>query len=177
MSISHLTNVLAPPPHALATGRADEWEAIASQIGAVLPKDYKDFIAVYGQGCIDGFLWVYSPFTTNAYLNLLSQSKVIFNSLRLLHEEFKVLLPFPVFPETDGVFPWGCSDNGDYMYWRFRNGRLQQPLVVAESRGPRWQEFDMSMTDFLAEVLAGRVKVSVFPGDFPTAKPSFVAKE
>jgi hypothetical protein len=177
MSVEHLKCILAIPPHPVATGDDGAWKSIEADIGGILPSDYKNFIAAYGVGRIDGFLSVYSPFSKNRFLNLVSQSKAVFNSLRVFRAESGLRLPFPVYPEEDGVFPWGCTDNGDQLYWRFRRGKFEHPLVVAESRGPEWQEFNVSMTDFLANVLARRITCGVFPEGFPSDHPAFAVEE
>lgn len=177
MPLDQLMLTLLPPEHPLASGSPDAWDAIEMQLAGRLPGDYKQFIAKYGVGCIDNFITVYSPFTTNTFLNLFAQSKAVFNSLQIVREEGGVQLPFPLYPDEGGVFPWGCTTNGDHLFWRFRRGRFQHPVVALEGRGPDWQEFDLPLVDFLLNVLTKRVSVKVFPDGFPSDHPTFVAGE
>jgi hypothetical protein len=174
MSIEQLTAILPVPSSPIAAGDAENWQYVEAKIGGILPADYKEFIAVYGVGRIDDFLWVYSPFLANKYLNLLSQKEAVLTSFRIFRDESGEELPFPLYPVQNGVFPWGCTDNGDHLCWRFRNGRLERPLVIIEGRGPEWEEFDLSMTGFLAGVLTRQIKVNMFPEEFPSKVHSFV---
>jgi hypothetical protein len=177
MSIQRLRTVLKVPTHPLAVGNANRWQSFEEELGGILPADYKEFISCYGSGCIDGFLWIYNPFATNKNLNLLSQAKAVLHSFEILRDEFGEELPFPLFPAPNGVLPCGSTDNGDHLLWRFVDGRLQSPLMVMESRGPERQEYDLSMTDFLADVLTRRILVKVFPPEFPSMTATFVPKD
>jgi hypothetical protein len=177
MSIDRLKTVLKVPSHPLAVGNADRWQSVEREVGGILPADYKEFILTYGSGCIDGFLWIYDPFSANKNLNLLSQAKAVLHSFEIRRDEFGEKLPFPLFPASDGVFPWGSTDNGDHLFWRFVDGRFQSPLVVVESRGPERQEYDLSMTTFLAEMLTRKISVKVFPPEFPSNTPAFVPRD
>jgi hypothetical protein len=177
MSLGRLNGVLPVPFRVPGQHDEGQWKAVEQEIGAILPTDYKELVAVYGTGCIDGFLWVFNPFSTNPYLNLVSRAKGSLEGLRTSHADLGEQLPFPVFPEDCGVYPWGVTDNGDELFWRFHNGQLQHPLVIAEARGPEWQEFDLSVTDFLYSLLARIIVVRVFPDDFPADKHAFLSED
>jgi hypothetical protein len=173
MSIEKLTAILPPPLTPVACGGPDGWRTIECQLDIVLPSDYKEFVSTYGVGSINDFLWVLNPFTDNPHINLVSASYHSLNALRRLEGDYGEKLPFPIFPVLNGVFPWGVTDNGDELFWRV-HGRACFSIVVMESRAPEWQEFNMSMTGFLTELLTRRITVDCFPDGFLDEPPRFV---
>lgn len=73
---------------------------------------------------------------------------------------------FPIPDDVETLFPAALSDNGNYVFWRMQaDDPNLWTVTVNEPRGDRWDFFDGSLTEFLAAVLSGRNKVSVFPGD------------
>lgn len=59
----------------------NDWGKAESRLGILLPEDYKSFIDEYGIGRINGFLWIFSPFVDNPYINLIEQAKEINSAL------------------------------------------------------------------------------------------------
>jgi hypothetical protein len=125
------------------------WESIC-------PSDYKRFLERYGMGEIDNFIYLFHPTTQNPHINL---KKQIVDNLWALREvrDSDEHVPFPIFPEPRGVVPWSRTANGDVCY-----GLTDGPdpdswmVVINESRGPDWEEYHGSATEFLAEVLSAR---------------------
>ena len=46
------------------------WEEIEKKIGIIFPEDYNRFIDFHGEGGINEFLWILSPFSENENLIL-----------------------------------------------------------------------------------------------------------
>ena len=150
------------------------WEMVEEELGLVLPTDYKQFIAAYGSGEIDRFLLVLSPFAQDPGLHLGKQTDLILSIVR----EFRDLgeyVPYPLFPEPEGLLPWAGTRNGDSCYWYTRGEEPEGWRVVVGTRYLEWEEFPCSMTGFLADVLTRRLQVSLFPENFPSSKPTFSA--
>lgn len=40
-----------------------KWDIIENKMNFKFPQDYKEFIDIYGEGGINGFLWILSPFS------------------------------------------------------------------------------------------------------------------
>ena len=188
MSIEELKKVLGPPPIPIATGVDANWEDVEREVGAKIPTDYKNFVSQYGVGCIDEFLWVFNPFTRNEHLNLVRQMKVKLEALQVIREDLNRLrneyhravlysIPYPLYPEKDGLVPWAGTDNGDVMYLRFASGSLSGPVIVGDSGGEEWAEFDGSVTAFLTSLLSRRFRIDFFPDDFPSEEPVFTVRE
>lgn len=160
-ALENLVRIMRPPERPLAP--SGDWQAVAAAVGSALPSDYKAYIARFGTGRVSGFLWVYNPFEENRNLNLLSRFPVVLAGDREIRESFPDDVPEPLFPEQGGLLPWGGTDDGDRLYWRTRGHPDSWPVVVWESRGPKYESYAFSMTGFLLAWLNNEITVPVFP--------------
>lgn len=174
MSIDRLVAVLPPPDEPLET--QGDWARVESEIGTPLPQDFKDFIARYGTGVINGFLWPKNPFAANKNLSLLREIRLQLEGLRGTKEQFPADYPFPLFPDEGGYLPWGTTDNGDVLHWRTQGAPDEWTVAVTAARDPEFEEHPVSMTDFLAQVLTRDIVCKVFPPKFPKGEPQFASK-
>jgi hypothetical protein len=170
-SLDALTQTMRPPAAPSETPDGGGWQSVENRLRMELPEDYKEFIARYGTGSVDGFLWVLNPFSTNKHLNFFDEGGVKLEALRELRHES---IPYPLHPDVNGVLPWGITDNGDVLYWLCNGPPSNWVIVVNESRGPRWREYKLSTSDFLARLVAKELVVDVFPEDFPSESPEFI---
>lgn len=175
-SVDVLRKILRPPESPSETPDVDGWQSVEAKLGMPLPVDYKEFITCYGTGAIDGFLWVLNPFSKNKYLNLLDSGNSQLDGLRQLRDECGEKIPYAIFPEANGLFPWGITDNGDVLYWVCSGPPSNWPIVVNESRGPCWREFKLTTGEFLAKLVSRELQVDIFPDDFPSDSPEFVPR-
>jgi hypothetical protein len=167
-----LKSILRPPSAPVEVPSDTILTECEAKLGR-LPDDYKNLLEIYGTGCIDKFIWIFNPAAKNPHLNLLSQIEKQITALRELNATGLEKVTYPMFPEPRGLLPFGITDNGDVLGWITR-GKIQNwTVIVAEARSPRYVEADMEMTDFLALVLVGEIKVPFFPEDFPSANPGF----
>ena len=171
MSIDKLTAVLPPP--ADPAENSGDWAAVEKELGTALPRDYKDYIAAYGTGSINGFIWPYNPFTSNRHLRLQDQARAELEGLRGTREKFPDLWPIALFPEKGGFLPWGKTDNGDALHWVTEGAPDQWTVVVTPARDPEFDLHPYDMTEFLARILTRDARCSVFPSKFPTGDPLF----
>lgn len=112
-----LMDLVPPPPNAIET--QGDWAQVEQHLGTALPDDYKLFISVYGSGTIcDTFIYILNPFASDKYWNLL---KYYQGALARYQEAIKEgtdrVNPYPVYPESGGILPWGISANGHEMFW------------------------------------------------------------
>jgi len=148
------------------------WPSVELELAVRLPDDYKEYIEIYGSGGIDGFLWIFNPFSGNENLNLKRQvvrQRQVLADLRSQGEA----LPYDAFPLQGGILPFGVTDNGDVLFWKTERRADDWTVVVNESRSPAWERFDLSMCGFLQGVLAGQVRCNIFPRTFPGPSPLF----
>ena len=138
-----------------------------------MPLDYKGYINAFGTGCLDDFIWVLNPFSSNRYLSLFSQGEAALQALRELQSDFGFEVPHPLFPEPGGLLPWGTTDNGDVLYWLTEGRPDDWPVVANAARGPEVERYAMGMSAFLAKVLTREIVSGILPDDFPGEEHSF----
>lgn len=169
-SLNELMKLLPPPSSAVESADAVAWASFEQSFGTALPLDYKQFVTIYGTGAIDGFLWILNPFSKTGYLNLVEEGRAKLKSLKALRNE---IVPYPLYPEPNGLLPCGVSDNGDVIFWRCSGDPSEWNLVLNEGRGPRWREYKVSLADFLTRLISRTLIVDIFPNDFPSHDPAF----
>ena len=76
-------------------------------------------------------------------------------------------IPYELFPNEDGILPFGITDNGDVLFWQTSKEQDNWKIIVNEVRSPDWEAFEMSMTKFLLEILSRRLVCKFFPAIFP----------
>jgi len=160
-----LKNILPTPLETTEQPSEAEWAECEAKLTR-LPPDYKSFLEDYGTGCIDGFIWIFNPSSQNPNLNLLVQVKRQLSALDELIQQKTESKIYPLYPEIAGLLPFGITDNGDVLFWKTMG-------TPGNSRSPEYQEFQISMTSFIASVLNGTKRVAAFPEDFPNSSPSF----
>lgn len=172
MAIDELIAVMTTPDVPFEAPSTDGWASVEARLGTSLPEDYKKFINLYGSGKIANFLWIFNPFSSNENLNLERQVELQSAVLGEL-EEYGEKNPYKSFPAPGGVLPFGITDNGDVVFWRTEGETSRWSVAVNESRAPEWEIFDLSMSQFLAALLAKKITCKIFPKNFPGAHPFF----
>ena len=126
-----------------------DWEKVEDSYEIKFPNDYKSFIEYYGEGGINEFLWILSPFSEYENLNTIFK----FNEMREAYELMKI------------DFPKMC----EFEFWR--NGNKEDKddsveIVIFSSRYSEKQIFSCSMSEFLVDLLEKKKECSIFPNDF-----------
>ncbi|WP_187645497.1 histone-like nucleoid-structuring protein Lsr2 [Streptomyces sp. TRM49041] len=157
-SLNDLTQ-LCPPPH---TAPAVDWQAVEDTLGMTLPDDYKQMASTYGPGAFCDFIRIYHPRSATPWVDLTGRMPTaIREQLRQAHDQGT----YPVPHDPRHLFAIGVTDNGEYLFWI--TDPQDQPdtwrIAVNEARGPRWYTYDGTLTNFLTEVLTGRITVPLFP--------------
>jgi hypothetical protein len=91
------------------------------------------FINQYGSGSVCEFFSVYNPFSRHKYLNLLDSWIGIFSTLaspRSDPNDGQTLVPFPLYFEPGGLFPWGTTVNGEELFWKTDDNPDRWTMVV-----------------------------------------------
>lgn len=63
-------------------------------------------------------------------------------------------------------FPFAQTDNGDFLFWETAGESNKWRIIVNEGRGPEWEIFDISMTEFIAGILTRQVEMYNLFGRF-----------
>jgi hypothetical protein len=173
MSVSDVARLITPPNNPNEAPQQRDWSKIEAQLATSLPEDYKEFVDLYGTGKIDNFLWIFNPFSQNENINLATQVRVQLTALSEL-QTYGEVLPYKLFPDPNGIFPFGITENGDVLYWNAVGQPEVWTVLVNEARSPDWEAFGMTMTEFLFKVLSRQIHPSAFPSAFPSDTPSFI---
>ncbi|MCA9013726.1 MAG: SMI1/KNR4 family protein [Planctomycetaceae bacterium] len=128
-----------------------------------IPEDYQRILQTYRSGSFDEFLWLYSPFSKNQYMNLFEHLAI---ENELLEQWFETEpCDIELWPSPEGLIPWAGTANGDLIYWRTIKHEIQ--IVVRETRSLNFQIFPLSISEFLVNALIEKLEVNCFPYDLP----------
>jgi hypothetical protein len=163
--LERLRRLLPPPAHPVEAGRPDGWAEVEAALGTGLPNDFKAFTELYGSGTIDGFLYLFNPFTQGQDGNLLVERDRVLAGYRETRARFPDRLPWPPFPEPGGVLPLGRTDNGDELYWVTQGQPDGWPVALLEARAAVQEVHPMPVTGFLAALAANQLTSRVLPDD------------
>lgn len=177
MNIRNLKEVLFRSGNACNMLNKQDWEKAENELGIEFPIDYKGFVDDYGVGCIDNFLWIYTPYSNNENFNLLKQVEVINNAYLEMKEEFPEVFLFDVFPKKGGLLPFGGTENGDVLYWLTNEDNKHWSIIVYDDRHSEYVEYNKSFTDFLYELLTKKLVCPIFPEGFPKETPQYYSYE
>ncbi len=178
MTLESLCKVMPPPPVPIETGGIEEWLVVEEAVGISLPNDYKQYIRVFGTGCIGGFLWPLNPFSENDNLNLLKGMVAILGALRSLKDKWgDRQCPYPLYPEPGGLLPWGVTDNGDVLFWLTEGCSDEWSVVINEARAPVYEEYEESITGFLTKLVLREIVSEIIPPGFLDRDALFVSRK
>ncbi|MGI5284891.1 SMI1/KNR4 family protein [Nonomuraea polychroma] len=151
-----------------------DWAAVEAEVGLTFPDDYKAWADSYADLQLNDFLYLNHPLPDGderaAVIDRLDDLRPIieqWGSIDLLDDAGVVreAPPFPLYPEPGGLYPWGSTDNGDYLLWL--TGPDPGTWTVVITDGMVWWHFPGSLLDFLVGILTHKVRCPVFPDDFP----------
>ena len=175
MTIELLCKVMFPPKEPVESRRVEEFSEIEQELGTTMPSDFKEYINLFGTGYIGRFLWVFNPFSNEESLNFIEQMEIRLDALEEIKEKYgDDECPYPLYPEPSGLLPWGATDNGDVLYWSTVGQPDEWTVVINESRGPKFEQYEESMTGFLAKLISGDIASKIIPYDFLDRDALFV---
>ncbi|MCT9009002.1 SMI1/KNR4 family protein [Streptomyces rhizosphaerihabitans] len=134
-----------------------EWAAVEEELGVELPADYKRLVRMYGGGVFAGVLWLLEPGCPDPMYDMLTQTAECEEILAELWESGEDK-PSELHEGNVGLVPWGYAEGGGhYLYWLVRPGVEPEEwsVILNEGRGPLWETYPMSCSQFLLEVVAG----------------------
>jgi hypothetical protein len=141
-----------------------DWKKVEDLFKIKFPNDYKIFIDNFGEGGINDFLWILSPFSECDNLNTIYKFKAIKEAYEIMKKELPEICEFKFWENGKGIFPWAITDNGDELFWNYNEKSID--IVIFSSRYSEKQIFYCSMAEFLVELLEKKKVCSIFPNDF-----------
>jgi hypothetical protein len=164
MTLEALMSMVPPPKEPSEAGSGRSWLEVERSLGTALPGDYKEYINLYGTGELGGFVWVYNPFSDSQGQNLQARALEVLDIWRSKRARYREKeYPYALYPEPIGLLPWGHIDTGAALFWQTSGDPEEWTVVVAEARGPEFEHFHHSTTEFLTRLLAGRLRSSILP--------------
>ncbi|MBS1940978.1 MAG: hypothetical protein JST38_08890 [Bacteroidetes bacterium] len=174
MNIEQLSKILPKPRHPVEIPEPTNWVEVDNHYGT-MPSELKKFVNFYGTGSIDGFIWIHNPIAKNPHLNFLVQAKIMLEAL-LETSENSGDCPYPIFPKTGGLIPFGKTDNGDGLYWLSNGPSDQWSIVVNAGRDAKFERFEIGLIELIGGLVKGKLSCSIFPEDFPSEHPQFLTQ-
>jgi hypothetical protein len=170
-----LAQILSPPVSPVDPPDEDAWISAEKALGLSLPPDFKAYVTRYGSGRIDDFLVVFNPAARLASMRLVPAIATYLDLVREIRGFAPDEVIFPIHPESSGLLPWGTTGNGNVGYWVTSpsDDPALWSIAVSEARGPGWFTHPGPLTKFLADALDRKIRVSVFPTDWPSETPVF----
>jgi hypothetical protein len=162
MSVKELCEILNYPHFLPDIDTPERWQKIEAALEVSLPTDYKDFIDAFGTVYLGDFIYVLDPFTENQNFNLMGRGDAILEAFRdigsiLEGEKY----PYPLYPDKDGLLPWGFTINGDHLFW-FTHGEPQEwQIAIDESRGASFENYNESISSFLVKLLKKEIRSEI----------------
>lgn len=148
------------------------WETVQERSGITFPADFKELTSAFGTGIFDHIVGVIAPAEDEQALAAFVRD--MRETLRLAKGNKP--LPYRLFPDPDGLIPWGRAGDGCTLFWRTdRGGPEEWTVVFCNDAFAEWEEFDGSASEFIFELISGRIETSII--DFePVDDPRFVAQ-
>lgn len=163
--VTKLKEVLAVPKQVYNTGSQQEWKEFEEETGIILPDDYKEFIGLYGSGGIAEFLWFLPPFADDEEECFEAKKDCMLEAYEESRDSSPDYFKFNIYPEKNGLLPFGYTDNGDELYWQTAPSFDDWSIVVYESASPDYQQFNMSFSEFLYNLITRQIECDVFDDD------------
>ncbi len=147
------------------------WADAEFRLGLSFPLDFKELLATFGQHAWGGFLHVLGPAIANENLDLERRGLAILGGILEIRRKEPDSVPFAVFPEQCGLFPWGVTDNGDTLLWLTQGPPDYWLTVIVAARDPEYERHQCTATALLSGFLTGDLESAMLLDPFEGQKP------
>ncbi|MGV9329203.1 SMI1/KNR4 family protein [Streptosporangium sandarakinum] len=183
-AIARLERLIGPP---LKTPPLVNWDKVEGEAGLIFPDDFKNWAARYSHTRISNFLYIHHPGIYPEYAQAEAEHRI--GQLREVIEDWGSIDligpdgvereedPFPLYPEPGGVYPWGSTDNGDYLLWLTDQNPEKWSIVVTDISS--WWHCESNFIEFIIGLLDGSIRCPIFPDSFPgrVSKEEYLRKD
>ncbi|MDX1876086.1 hypothetical protein SBI67_28535 [Mycolicibacterium sp. 120266] len=171
-TIRDLTSLVPPPEQ---PQKQWNWDRIESNLGFIVPDDYRQIVDTHGRGKFDNFLRVFTPDDLGQQIQIKRDAlRMAANSQELFGVQ-PTETPYPI----EALTVCAYTDNGDDIYWSSDSSSDPNTwrIVVHATRDEEWDAFDGPLIEFLVAVFSGSYVCPIFPDDFPgSAVSRFVSQ-
>ncbi len=173
--LDDLLRVVSPPDPLIDSGRDDDevWHDVEFRLGLDLPLDFKQVLRAYGSGSWGSSLWMLNPFSRDPDLNLERSAHDLLARDHKIRRGLRESLPFALYPEKDGLFPWAFTTQGHRLYFLTEGLVENWPIIVFEPRGFCYDRHNAPVTDFLFQFVSGAFSSRVMGAPRPECRWAF----
>lgn len=162
-----LFNLLPQPLQPIEVPTTQDWIIYELLTGIKLPDDYTSYLSRYGTGIIGGIITPFNPFCARkdwkpnyTCRHWMRHALGIKDEKRTFGE---TSFPYTLYPEAEGVLPWGGTDNGHQLYWITKGAPNEWTVLVNEVRSSHFYPYNYTMTEFLYKWMRGEITCEILP--------------
>lgn len=148
MPYSQLLSILRPSEAPIETGSDSAWATVETMLNTTLPEDYKQFIDNFGSGWVGGFLYLYNPFSSKAYMNWFNNLDIVTGLAESLGQG-----GHPLNFGSGSLIPFGATKDGHTLFWLTNGLPEQWTIFILDARAPLFDAYDTDLTGFLYKLL------------------------
>lgn len=152
MSVAPLEELLSILPPMNPIGSHGDWAAVESDLGLLLPEDYKQFISRYGAGTISGLIVVGNPFVQPVTPRKFWQNWVdIYRDIAA----YGTKILYDLYPDCPGLLPCGDYADFDIINWLTGKDANDSELIYYSRSEGFFNLGRTTLTQFLVQLLTG----------------------
>lgn len=155
-----------------------DWTTIETSLRLVLPDDYKKLVETFPPGRFQGVVKLIRPGDHDrSAAEYLGYYERRLEDMRRWRKDEPLRFPYPIYPESGGLLPWGVSQRGDLFFWLTNSDDPNSwHLVTTVFDFSHWHEHQPSICRLLHDVVTGRFDASVYEADLSGGPHYRVAK-
>jgi hypothetical protein len=165
MAVQDLMQIVSPPESPL-DGDVTNLPRVEDYLGTKLPRDYVNFIRIYGTGCFGDhttYFWLDNALRCD-YLVELKHDLRMFSSCR---RDLPEMWTYDIFPSRPGFLPCGGDVDGGTIGWLVDGDPDSWQLLTKSRDAEGFESWEMPITAFLVRALRHEVRPEIWRPDFP----------
>ena len=170
-----LGNIVIVPEITYNAEKREKWDKFEKEIGIIFPNDYKKIISRYGTGGLGNFIWFLTPFVSDNNVNYTKKMREMLEAYKVSKSNFPDYFKHNIYPEEDGLLPWGYTENGDELYWKTSSSPDNWEIVIYESASPEYYSYKMSLAEFLYKIIIKQLECSILSDNLSDGKLKYIA--
>ena len=149
-AVQQLANFINPPDIVRSPVSSSLFDGFGPSIE--LPEDYISFLNIFGAGCLTSDRYKLFTFDLTAAPD--QRAEVVWESSCDGREYQIQERCYGAYPETPGVLPWGCDDQGLTFFWLVDGLPSSWRTIVGRTE---YNLYEMGMTQLMLDCVANRI--------------------
>ncbi|QXV57835.1 SMI1/KNR4 family protein [Amycolatopsis sp. TNS106] len=131
-----------------------DWATVERELGTPLPGDYKELLTRFPSGGFRGVISFSNPAeSVEACANVKNENADLLEIFGDEDLEYLRGVPYRLFPEPGGIYPWGTNGAGGSFWWVPGSADPDEWAVAYNDRDRWHEEHSGPMTKVLLELL------------------------